>query len=35
MVSHTNEKQTTYVLDIVLRHCREVFDLHVANDLDI
>ena len=35
MVSHTNEKQTSYALDIVFRHCREVFDLHVVNDLDI
>ena len=35
MVSHANEKQTSYALDIVLRHCRAVFDLHVANNLDI
>ena len=35
MVSHANEKQTSNALDIVLRHCRAVFDVHVANNLDI
>ena len=35
MVSHANEKQTTYALDIVMQHCRHVFDLHSANNLNI
>ena len=35
MVSHANEKQTNYALDIVMQHCRHVFDLHSANNLNI
>jgi hypothetical protein len=35
MVSHTNEKQTAYCLDIVLKHCREVFEIHKHHNLDI
>jgi hypothetical protein len=35
MVSHANEKQTTYALDIVAQHCRHVFDLHKAHNLNI
>jgi hypothetical protein len=35
MVSHTNEKQTAYCLDIVLKHCREVFEIHKHLNLDI
>jgi hypothetical protein len=35
MVSHANEKQTTYALDIVLQHCRHVFDLHREHNLNI
>ncbi len=35
MVSHANEKQTTYALDIVLQHCRHVFDLHRHHNLNI
>ena len=35
MVSHANEKQTTYALDIVLQHCRHVFDFHRHHNLNI
>ena len=28
MVSHTNEKQTVYCFRIVMRHCREIFEIH-------
>jgi len=35
MVSHTNEKQTAYCLDIVLKHCREVFEIHKHHNLHI
>ncbi len=34
MVSHDNEKQTSYSLDIVLQHCREVsVELNRTNNL--
>ena len=35
MVSHANEKQTTYALDIVLQHCCHVFDLHREHNHNI
>jgi len=35
MVSHTNEKQTAYCLHIVMRHCREIFEIHKFHNLDI
>ena len=35
MVSHTNEKQTSYCLEIVMRHCREIFEVHKFHNLDI
>ena len=35
MVSHANEKQTAYCLRIVMRHCREIFEIHKFHNLDI
>ena len=35
MVSHTNEAQTAYCLDAVLKHCREIFEIHQALDVEM
>jgi hypothetical protein len=35
MVSHTNEAQTAYCLDIVMQHCREIFEIHRSLNLEM
>ena len=35
MVSHTNEKKTTYYLEIVMWHCREIFEINKFHKVDI
>jgi hypothetical protein len=35
MVSHTNEAQTAYCLDIVMQHCREIFEIHRSLNLPL
>ena len=32
VVSHTNEKHTSYCLEIVFEHCREVLKMHKHNN---